>query len=394
MGSDSAPDALGRGATRESLRPARLVSKFYFVYYAAAAALVPNLPLIFEDIGLSGSEIGLLLALPPAISVIVAPAAAVVADLTGRGRVILGAGVSLAGVSAIGLGAVSAFVAALGVMLIFAVSIAPVVPFVDAAAVSVAASRGSYGRLRLWGGVGWGLAAPVVGWGVDRVGLGLAPTVFAIGMVALLVLVRRVPVSVGSPGRLSEVRRALRASKGWLPLLSGGFVIGAAGGTIGFLFVLLRYMGASSLTMGIALTIATVSELVGFVVSPRVIRRIGVSGTMLLGCVAAGIRLLIYGTASSVELVLAAQLLHGVTFALPWAAGVIWASRLSPRGLETTGQGIFSAVSLGLGPTVGVIIAGILVDVGSAGSMMGQMGVILLALSAAIAIPMLRSVSR
>lgn len=374
-----------------SARPQRLVSSFYFIYYGATAALVPNLPLIFEDVGFSASQVGLLLALPPAIGIFVAPALSVASDVTGRGRTILGTGVLLAGAAAIGLGTVTAFVAALGVMMVFAVSVAPVVPFADAAAVSATAEEGSYGKVRLWGGVGWGLAAPLVGLGVDRAGLGLAPTVFAVGMVSLLVIIRRMPASGARKDRSLNVRRALAASEGWAGLLSGGFVVGVAFGTSGFLFVLLRDLGASSLTMGLALAIAVISELTGFVAAAWVMRRIGISGTLLLGCVAAGVRLIIYAVAPSVGVVLAAQLLHGLTFAMPWAAGVAGAAKLSPAALSTSGQGIFSAVGLGLGPTVGVIMAGVLIDAGTISSMMGQMGWSVLLVSAAIAVPMVRS---
>ena len=61
----------------------RLISGFYFIYYASAATLLPNLPLIFDDAGYSGSQIGWLLALPPAMSIVAAPTWGAVADATG-----------------------------------------------------------------------------------------------------------------------------------------------------------------------------------------------------------------------------------------------------------------------------------------------------------------------
>ena len=112
---------------------------------------------------------------------------------------------------------------------------------------------------------------------------------------------------------------------------------------------------------------------------------------MLLGIIAAGVRLLIFGFVPSIGWALATQLLHGFTFSLPLAAGVMGAAKLSPKGLGTTGQGVFSAVFLGLGPTIGVILAGYLLAQGSEQSMMTAMGVVVLVAAVVVGIPLVRS---
>ena len=333
----------------------RLISGFYFVYYGSAAILLPNLPLIFDDAGYSGSQIGWLLALPPAMSIVAAPTWGAVADSTGRGRALLALALAGSGAGALALGVTTAYVATVAVMFVFALALAPVVPFTDAASVEAIDDTSRYGRLRLWGALGWGLAAPVAGWSIDRLGLGLAPALFAAGMLVLVVMTRQMPVSIRRTRFVSEFRTALANVNGWIPLLSGTLVVGVVGGTtIGYLFLLLRSLGASSLTMGVALAIATVSEVVAFSSAGRVLGRLGIGGTMLLGIAAGGIRLVIFGSVPSVGWALTAQLLHGFTFSLPLAAGVMGAAKLSPKGLATTGQGVFSAVFLGLGPTIGV----------------------------------------
>ena len=370
----------------------RLISGFYFVYFASAAILLPNLPLIFDDAGYSGSQIGWLLALPPAMSIVAAPTWGAVADSTGRGRALLALALVGSGTTALALGVATAYVATVAVMFVFALALAPVVPFTDAASVEAIDDTSRYGRLRLWGALGWGLAAPVAGWGIDRLGLRLAPGLFAAGMLVLVVMSRQMPVSIRRTRFINEFRAALANVNGWIPLLSGTLVAGIVGGTtIGYLFLLLRSLGASSLTMGVALAIATLSEIVAFSSAGRVLGRLGVGGTMLLGIAAGGIRLLIFGSVPSVEWALAAQLLHGFTFSLPLAAGVMGAARLSPKGLGTTGQGVFSAVFLGLGPTIGVILAGYLLARGSEQSMMTAMGVVVLVGAVAVGIPLVRS---
>ncbi len=369
----------------------RLVSGFYFIYFAAAAALIPNLPLIFDDAGLSGTAIGWLLALPPAIAILASPSWGALADITGRGRLLLTVGLAGAGAAAVALDGARTYVSALAVMVVFAVTIAPIIPFADAASISAIDNSNRYGRLRLWGSLGWGIAAPIAGWGVDRAGLGLAPVLFASGMLILIALSRWMPITTRPTRRVGNVRKALADSVAWAPLLGGTFVIGVSSGAVGYLFLLLRSLDASAATMGWALAIATSSELVAFSVAGRVIRRLGIGGTLVLGGVAGALRLLIYGLFPTLGWVLGAQLLHGLTFALPWAAGVTGAARLSPPGLATAGQGVFSAVSLGLGPTVGVVMAGYLLDRSTVSTMMSLLGIVVLIGTVVVMVPLLQA---
>jgi MFS family permease len=190
----------------------------------------------------------------------------------------------------------------------------------------------------------------------------------------------------------TDAEQALANSAGWIPLLTSVLVTGITAGTIiSYIFLLLRSLGASALTMGLAPAIATVSELVALSTAGGVIGRLGIGKTILLGAVAGGIRLLIYGLAPSVGWVLATKLLHSITLSMPLSAGVIAAAKLSPKGLGTTGQSDFSAVFFGLGPTIGILMAGYLLNRGSEQAMMTTMGTVVLAGAALVAVPLLRT---
>lgn len=67
------------------------------------------------------------------------------------------------------------------------------------------------------------------------------------------------------------------------------------------------------------------------------------------------------------------------------------AAKLSPKGSGTTGQGVFSAVVLGLGPTIGVILSGCLLNQGSEQPVMATMGVVVLIGGVVVGVPLLRS---
>ena len=55
-------------------------------------------------------------------------------------------------------------------------------------------------------------------------------------------------------------------------------------------------------------------------------------------------------------MVLPAELLHGITWALSWVAVVTEAKRVAPPGFAGTTQGVFQALFWGLGFGVGALL--------------------------------------
>ena len=78
----------------------------------------------------------------------------------------------------------------------FAFFAAPIIPLVDNSSLEyLGEQKKQYGKLRLWGAVGWGVAAPVVGQLVERLGLGWSFYGYGLFMLAGLVISFRLPIS-------------------------------------------------------------------------------------------------------------------------------------------------------------------------------------------------------
>lgn len=370
---EAAP-ALAQGLPRFVLHS----SAAFFFYYAAAAALIPFLILYYESLGLSASHIGLLTAITPVMTLFVAPLWGGLADATHQHRNLLRLAIVGALLAVLALAYTRDFTRLIIVVVIYALFTAPLIPFIDNAAMNVlGARRDQYGKLRLWGAVGWGLAAAATGWLVERYGLSWAFSAYVALMLLCLAVVWQLPASRAALGLTfgHSLRRLLR-NRSWVLFLVTAVVCGMCLAMLNsFLLLYLSRMHASETLIGLSLTIATLTELPVMFFADRLLRRWGARSLLSAAMVLYGLRAFAYSFANVPWLVLVIQLLHGPTFSVLWVSGVSHASELAPEGLGATAQGMFSSVLIGLGSGLGAVIGGWLFDQFGAAAMFRFAGV-------------------
>lgn len=344
------------------MRPVSLTwaPPLYFLYYAAAATLLPFLVIYYQDLGLKGSQIGFLAGLPPLLGLLSAPAWGVVSDITKRRKFSLLIAMSGAIVLALTLGAARAFVWLIPAVVLFAFFSAPIMPLVDSTTISLLGGRKEdYGQIRLWGAIGWGVAAPIVGWLIETRSVMWSFWGYA-GLMGLGLLIA---LSLPVRGQIESISRAgakiFLTSPRWLTFLIVAFCGGMALSMISnFLFIFLRALGADEFSLGLTLTVATLSELPVLFFSNRLLRRWNAQRLMGAALFFFALRALAYSFIVVPWLALFIQLLHGPTFSLMWIAGVSYADQIAPGGLEATAQGLFSGVLLGIGTAAGAFLGG------------------------------------
>ena len=345
--------------------PARLAKSFYFFYFAALASLSPFLVLYYEQLGFSGRQIGLLAGLPPILILLGASLWGGIADATQKHKQVLALAIGATMAFVLTLSTITTFLMLIPVVVGLAFFMAPINPLVDNSVMELLGDRKErYGRIRLWGAVGWGAAGPIIGWLVEHFGQQWSFYGFLISMLGCLLIAFRLPVAhshIG--GAFWRGFRTLIADRQWRLFLFLAFITGMGLATVNhFLFLYMNHIGASQSVMGLALTIATASEMVIFFCSDRLLQRWGRRRLLLFAMLATAVRILAYSTVRVPELALAVQLLHGPSFALMWVAGVSYASGLAPAGLGATAQGLFTGVNFGLGGAAGALIGGVLYE--------------------------------
>lgn len=361
-----------RASQITSTRETKLAGSFYFLYYGAAASLIPYLVILYEQIDLSGRQIGFLIGMSPLISWLSAPLWGGIADAQKQHKGLLMLAIAGAIVVIAALSITTQFLLLVPIIALFAFFTGPIIPLIDNSVMALLGSlKDRYGKLRLWGAVGWGIVALVVGILSEHNGLQWIFRGYIVFMALALPVSFLMPVSEQSVQMpFGQGVGQFLSDKRWPLFLVVIFIGGASMAIIGsYLLLHIQMLGGNKVLMGLALTFATISELPVLFYSDRLLKKWGAKGLLMLSLGMYVIRTLGLSWLRTPWLVLPLQLLHGPSFSAMWVAGVSYANELAPAGLGATAQGLFSGVMLGLGSAFGGFIGGnLFADIG--GSMM------------------------
>ena len=122
--------------------------------------------------------------------------------------------------------------------------------------------RNLYGQQRLWGAVGWGLFAVVVGYAIQRLGIVYMFAVHAVGMVFAVATAAKLPIAA-MPLKKSWCATVakLLSSFEFCVFLFETMILGWLSGVVGsFLFLYLKLLNGTELLLGLTLFFTCVAE--------------------------------------------------------------------------------------------------------------------------------------
>jgi len=141
------------------------------------------------------------------------------------------------------------------------------------------------------------------------------------------------------------------------------FLLAVAMGSVNNFFSLyMDGLGAGEGAIGLAWSIAALSEIPVMLSSGTIMRRIGDKGLLNIAFITYAFRWLVYSFIQVPALVLPVQLLQGLSYGAFQVGGVTYVNDRTPKSMRTTGQAIFATISYGIGPIIGALIGGYFYD--------------------------------
>ena len=338
------------------------LSSFYFYYFAFIGAFAPYFALYLRSLGYSAAEIGLLLAVNPVARIFGPNLWGWLSDhYRARGKLIRLTAVATAVVfTAVFFN--HGFGWMFTAMLLLNLFWCGVLPLAESATLSLVGSRvGAYGRVRVWGSVGFVAVVIAGGYGLDYFGIGaLAPMVLT--LLALMATSTFFLPRDREPSRHLEHASILSivTRPEVMALMAGFFLMQIAHGPYNaFYSIHLVEAGYTKKAVGWLWSVGVIAEIGLFMLLPRLMRAYSLNQILLFsfGCAFVRLLMIAWGV-GSLAILLAAQLLHAVTFGAFHAAGVAMMHQIFRGRNQARGQAIYTSLGYGLGGTLGTLMAG------------------------------------
>jgi PPP family 3-phenylpropionic acid transporter len=364
------------------------LSAWYFFYFAYIGAFAPYFTLYLQSLGLGAPVIGALMSLMLAMRLLAPNFWGWLAYRLGRKTVVLRVSGLLSIAGYLFFFVASDFWALFGAMAFMSFFWSASLPLVEALTLRHLEGRSEqYGRIRMWGSIGFVVAVLGTGAWLDRAPMDSLLWVnlaLLIGISACAWLLSDPP-----PGSVAEPRLSLRAGvmrPEVLLLLAACFFMSAAHSPF-YVFYSIHLVdhGYDKSAVGLLWSLGVVAEIGVFLAMPRLMRAWSLRAILLISFMIAVIRFLLIGwCADVVELLVLAQLMHGATFGANHAAAVAALNRWFPARQQARVQALYGSVSYGAGGMVGNVVSGAAWDwVGAGptftlGSVFALVGVLLL----------------
>jgi len=330
---------------------------FLFCYYAYAGTFSTYASLYFQGRGMSVAQIGVLMSLIQVLRIFGPNVWGYVADHSERRVFVL----RLTGVAALvsfsGFVFGSTFAHFFAAMVLLNLFTSAQGPMCEALMLSE--MRGDltyYGRIRLWGSIGFIVTVMLASFLMDWQGTGAL--VWFCGALLVCVLaaafrLKDVPrmTHAGKPPALLAV---LRKKEVLAFFASTALMVSAHAALYTFYSLYLERQGYSKTVTGLMWSLGVVAEVLCFYYQAPLFRRWGAK-RLMFACFAFGIvRFALIGAgAQSLALLVAAQLMHAATFALHHSASVQAMQRWFSGPLQARGQALYISISYGLGGSIG-----------------------------------------
>jgi PPP family 3-phenylpropionic acid transporter len=342
--------------------PYRRLAGFYFCYFAYLGTFAPFFGLYLAAVGMSAVQIGVLMSAPQVTRIVAPHLWGWLAD-RGRGRLRVARLTGLAGSAAwLGVFAGADFAWLFLVLLAMTFFWSAALPLMEATTLAhLGEETARYGRVRVWGSIGFIAAVIAVGHALDA----LAPRALLWIVLALmggiLAFCWAVPEARAAPHPSDDVPIGdiLRRPQVVALIAASALMAAAHGPYYTFYTIHLVDHGYSKSAAGWLWALGVACEIAIFVWMPHLYRAFTLRAILIASFALAAARFLAIGWgADSLALLLAAQALHAASFGSFHAAAIGLVHRYFRGRHAARGQALYGSLAYGLGGALGGFASG------------------------------------
>jgi nucleoside transporter len=353
------------------------LSAMMFLEYVIWGSWLPLLALYLGDVlGFTGGQIGWIFATQAIASVLALFAGGQIADRLISTEKLLAVSHAIGGAAMFALAWQRSFWPFFTIMLVYQLVYVPTLSLTNSICFHhVRDARRDFGRIRLWGTIGWIAASwPFVFILRGKTGAALEQSLVSIFIVAGLASFALAALSLTLPA--TPPARAMREKNAPLEAIR---LLAAPAIFVLFLVTFmdalvhqayfqwtspfLERAGLAANWIMAAMSIGQIAEIATMAVLGAVLAKLGWRTTFAVGIAAHAMRFFVYSLGDPLWLMVAVNIVHGMCYAFFFAAVYIFVDERCPRDARASAQGLFNLVILGIGPFAGSLLWGRLGDI-------------------------------
>ncbi|MEW6414132.1 MAG: MFS transporter [Pseudomonadota bacterium] len=338
------------------------LSGFYFFYFAFVGAISPFWGLYLQSLAFSAVEIGVLMSLLQVMRIFAPNIWGHLADRSGRRTAIVQLAAFGSALAFAGVFFGSSFWWLFAVMATVSFFWSASLPLVEAMTLSHLGDRiDAYGRIRLWGSIGFIVMVVGLGYAFDYVSIAWLPWAVLAVMLGIAAFARVIPEAeiLAHSGDHQPLREVVKRPEVAALLVACLLMAVTHGPYYTFYSIYLVDHGYDKSLVGWLWALGVICEIGIFLVVPRIFARVTPRTLILASFALAVLRfLLIAWGVGSPWVVWGAQTLHAFTFGTYHAAAVALIHQHFRGRHQARGQALYTSISYGVGGTIGGLASG------------------------------------
>ena len=336
----------------------------YFLYFGQLGVLVPYLGVFLDGRGFSSVQIGELLAIITLARIIGPIMWANIADKKGKALGVLRLGTFLTMSS---FASVFYFESFWGMTMSFSLMMmfwTAVLPQLEVITMQCIAARSiGYGKVRLWGSIGFIVLTVLVGWLLDIFSTE-TPVVVSMatlsGLWVVTLFIKQPPLKAKASQHSSSLLDVVKSPVFIAFMVSATLLQFSFGSYYGFFSLYMRDLDYSGQETGMLIALGVVAEVGIFLAARRLILKFGVWNLLVFSMAATAVRWFVLGyLADSLLIVMASQLIHALSFGLTHAVSVHFIHHFFAPEYHSRAQAVYISVAFGMGGAIGSYLAGV-----------------------------------